>query len=318
MNNLDKQIRNSRLLLQNQYAHLDGDGGYEALPAQHRAADIHDQRREMGNPWAFLNEHGGFTGLPNQHGQDDNLTAVININTIRSRRSRPGRYTKQEIATLARKLQAELWKHRHVIWRGTKDISPEVAIDPVVALRALGYNVSLCETLGQHSQDGERFEVAGFIDSSKHEVSLSRTPAPQVRNFTAAHELGHAILHNGMGLHRDRPIDGSSEHGKRDAVESEADAFAAFFLMPEKRVNAAFADKFLKAPFSLTEESAFALMSQDIDSLRVRCRTHHDLARTLAAAAYYNGAHFTPLAQQFDVSVGAMAIRLEELNLIAI
>jgi hypothetical protein len=40
------------------------------------------------------------------------------------------------------------------------------------------------------------------------------------------------------------------------------------------------------------------------------------LTRILSGAMYYNGMHFSSLAEQFSVSIEAMAIRLEELKLV--
>jgi Zn-dependent peptidase ImmA (M78 family) len=99
-------------------------------------------------------------------------------------------------------------------------------------------------------------------------------------------------------------------------AEREADTFAALFLLPEKRVIAAFKSKFLECPLHLNEQTAFALMSQDVESVRMKCRTLRDLTRVLSSAVYYNGLHFLSLADQFGVSIEAMAIRLEELKLV--
>jgi Zn-dependent peptidase ImmA (M78 family) len=85
--------------------------------------------------------------------------------------------------------------------------------------------------------------VAGIIDKDKKEVFISRRYPVAVRNFTAAHELGHAIMHQQSGLHRDKPIDGSAG-GQRDPIEKEADYFAACFLMPEKLVCSVFKQRF--------------------------------------------------------------------------
>ena len=85
--------------------------------------------------------------------------------------------------------------------------------------------------------------------------------------------------------------------------------------MPEKQVRLAFRDMFLTDCFELSEDTAFALNAGSLDSLRDRCRTLRDLSRILAGATQYNGVHFNPLARQFGISVEAMAIRLEELDL---
>jgi Zn-dependent peptidase ImmA (M78 family) len=116
-------------------------------------------------------------------------------------------------------------------------------------------------------------------------------------------------------LHRDRALDGTGGPS-REPRETEADLFASFFLLPEKPVREAFKQKFLTELFVLNEGTAFALGSKDLESLQSRCRTLRDLARVLANAERYNGAHFHSLASQFRVSAEAMAIRIEELGLV--
>ena len=63
-------------------------------------------------------------------------------------------------------------------------------------------------------------------------VAVSNKFSKEVQNFTAAHELGHAILHEQAILHRDIPVDSIGKRVVRDRVEIEADTFATYFLMP--------------------------------------------------------------------------------------
>lgn len=308
-------IRRARRLAENPYAYVDGDGQYDALlPSD--AGDIHHLRRQLQNPWAYLDGSGAFTAAAEKPNGTDARVPLISINKLGGRRKRAGRYTKTEITALVRKLQMELWNRRKEILRDVNSGHPEDVLDPIVALKAIGFHVSVFEMLGQYSEDGDQFEIAGIIDGPNHKAYLSRNFSPQIRRFTAAHELGHAILHGGAGLHRDRAVDGTTTAGSRSVTESEADTFAAIFLLPAKRVVVAFKGKFLDCPFHLDEQTAFALMSQDIDSVRLKCRTLRDLTRVLSSAMYYNGRHFSSLAEQFSVSVEAMAIRLEELGLV--
>jgi hypothetical protein len=60
------------------------------------------------------------------------------------------------------------------------------------------------------------------------------------------------------------------------------------------------------------------LNSGNLRQLQARCRSERDLAKVLASAQHYNGSHFKSLSERFGVSVGAMAIRIEELSLITI
>jgi Zn-dependent peptidase ImmA (M78 family) len=273
-------IHRSRKLLQNQYAYLDGDGGYDAV----------------------------FPGTP--------TPVIIPPNDLLNGRNKGKRFSKKDIEEIARKLQVEMWLHRQEIWLGRGDIEPLDVLDPGLALKAIGYSVDVCESLGQYRGQGESFEVAGILDNDTSRVQISRRFSPEIRNFTIAHELGHAILHEESGLHRDRALDGTSARLPRPPNEFEADNFAAYFLLPEKQVRIAFAQKFLTQSFVLDEATAFALSAEALSSLKSQCRTIRDLTRILASAEHYNGVRFDSIAKQFGVSNAAMAIRLEELGLV--
>jgi Zn-dependent peptidase ImmA (M78 family) len=160
-------------------------------------------------------------------------------------------------------------------------------------------------------------EVAGILDRAGKRVKISREFPVNIRNFTAAHELGHvALAHDGSGLHRDRPQDGSGKDATRPIQEIEADKFATYFLMPRKLVEKEFRRRFGTECFSLTEATMFALSGNDSMALEKNCKTIRGLSRTLARAERYNSVRFDSLASQFRVSNEAMAIRIEELNLV--
>ena len=174
----------------------------------------------------------------------------------------------------------------------------------------------LDEDLGHYRTNGGEVEVAGFIDRTSKAVHVSNRFPANVRTFTAAHELAHAVLHqSGSSIHRDRPLDGAAI--SRDRVEFEADKFATYFLMPAKLLKSRFVAIFGTDCFALNEETAFALQGQSLFETRQKCRTKRDLARVLANADAFNGRFFVSLADQFHVSAAAMAIRLEELGLVA-
>ena len=160
-------------------------------------------------------------------------------------------------------------------------------------------------------------DCAGFIDKSKKYVGVSSQFPLPVRNFTTAHELGHALLHDIDSRHRDRALDGGSVPDTRDRIEVEADKFAAFFLMPEKLVRSEFRKRFLTEQFHISDETAFALISDSQDALRRKCSNDKQrLARLLAGTGNYDGKNFESMSEYFKVSISAMSIRLEELNLI--
>src|SRR5690606_12973704 len=128
------------------------------------------------------------------------------------------------------------------------------------------------------------------------------------QRFTAAHELGHCLLHAGITLHRDRPLDGSRRSSSRDIREQEADWFSAFFLMPRKPIQQLFHKMFRTDEFVLNDNTAFALRPGQTTQLRAECQDLRSLSRILASAEQYDGVHFNSLASIFGVSVEAMAI----------
>ena len=310
--NLNEKIRRSRKLLQDPYAYLDGEGGYDALDVA-APANVHEARRLLENQYAYLDENGGYTEWRGSASETGSARLIDPV-ALLDGRAKDRDFSKKEIEAIARRLHVELWNRRKEIWPARKDVSPSEILDPSTALISIGYSVDVAESLGQYS--GELFEVAGIIDNSNLNVQISRRFSSEIRRFTIAHELGHATLHSSSGLHRDRALDGASGSGPRPSREAEADLFASYFLLPEKPLREAFERAFLTQRFALTEERAFALTSKTLDYVQRRCRTTRDLARMLASAEYYNGVYFDSWARRFGVSIEAMAIRLEELGLI--
>lgn len=306
---LDVKIRTSRKALGNPYAYLNGEGGYDAVLSQD-SLDIHEIRRLSGNQYAYLNANGGY----DEYLRLD-IVSEIRPENLLSGKKKGDRFSKHEIEQIVRKLQLEMWKDRAKIWH--RNITPNDVLDPLVALRVVGYRVDISESLGQYSHGNDVFEVAGTVDDAEKRVQISKRFSPEVCNFTTAHELGHAILHQATGLHRDRAQDGGSGGAPRDGTEAEADNFAAFFLMPKKLVKAAFKDLFLTNHFIISEDTAFALGIESATALEKKWRTLRELTQSLASAEQYNGRFFTSLARQFGVSTAAMAIRLEELSLVS-
>ena len=278
-------------------------------------------RQLLENPYAYLGEGGKFDAFPvAAHAQTQAMRTLPQDLIKKYTTQEPAvpakqKYSVIEIEQRARSLQAELWRDRDRIWPIATPTNPINVLDPFTALRLLGYDCELEETLGQFQFDGKRAEVAGTRDKHAREVRISRQMQNTVRNFTAAHELGQALLHETRtALHRDRPLDGPAL--SRKGIEFEADKFASFFLMPAKQVQAAFERFFLTDQFILDEATAFALRLGNCETLKGKYKTLRQLSRLLAGAEHYNGVHFMSLANQFLVSEEAMAIRLEELGLV--
>lgn len=310
--NLNEKIVEDRLLKQNPYAHLDEYGTYSALPHISQdielAKKIHESRLLLQNPYAYLNESGSYSALPSKL----SLTTLMDAIPINIINPNPkDHYSDTEIEKVARNIQTHMWRERNHLLDEGEAINPIKILDPEMAFMTIGYEFDFEETLGQFIQEGEQFEVAGIIDRDLRKVSISRQFPTFIRSFTSAHELGHALLHRGSGLHRDRPING--EPLPRKLIEMEADKFATYFLMPKKLVKNIFKQIFLSDEFILSEETAFAL-NNGLD--RLQKMSLRELSRLLASTERFNGTHFISIANQFNVSVEAMAIRLEELQLI--
>jgi Zn-dependent peptidase ImmA (M78 family) len=278
---IDRKIRQSRTKLENPYSHLNGEGGFDAL--------VGENAREI---------------------------AAIRVAQVFKGRVDGRVLSRKELESTARNLHRLIWERRLAIF-GTDEVDPREILNPELALKALGYGATLHDSLGQHAGGRDSFEVAGIVDKENREVRISRRFGSASRNFTTAHELGHVLLHESSGLHRDRAPDGSAI-GQRDPQEAEADIFATFFLLPEKQIRPAFKKRFLVDCFEPTDATAFALISGSLTLLQSKCRTKRELARMLASAQRYNGRHFASLADAFDVSIEMMAIRLEELGLIGV
>ena len=313
---LSEKISDSRRLLKNPYAYLDGLGGYSALPHHDQLTipssnDITTSRRLLQDPYAYLDESGSFSALSNSTGME-----IDTISDFVPKITNNHRYSHIEIEQQARDLHKRMWQNRKQIWHNAIPPNPIDMLDPLIALQYIGYNYDLDETLGQFHSGGKLVEVAGIIDKTARKVRISRQFQHNIRSFTAAHELGHALLHETSGLHRDRPLDGTAI--SRDAIEFEADKFATYFLMPNRLVKSTFKKFFLTDNFSLNEETTFALGFGDFAKQKNKCKTLRQLSRILASAESYNGLQFTSLANQFRVSTEAMAIRLEELELLSL
>ena len=225
---------------------------------------------------------------------------------------------KIDLEQCARDLQNLIWDNRHLIWKKNKPESRFEILKPESVIKqVLGYDCFFSEKYGVPTGDGGVIEVAGVIDQPNKLVAISTIYSKEVQNFTAAHELGHAILHNQPILHRDNnPLDRAGKRKDGDYTEYEADKFATFFLMPKKLVQEAFFSIYQSSHFQITDDSAFKFNGKTARELRNECKDKRGLARKLANSESYAGKYFQSLSKTFGVSITAMAIRLEELGLV--
>jgi Zn-dependent peptidase ImmA (M78 family) len=222
-------------------------------------------------------------------------------------------YSRIEVEDRVREIHQLIWRNRKEIWFDDEP-TPLEMLDPNIAARLIGFNCEDVSSLGQGYANGVAYEVAGIIDNKLKKIQVSQQYPLEVRNFTLAHELAHAVLHRDTGLHRDRPTDGAKL--SFNEVEREADIFATAFLMPSKLVVSKFKTLFLTEAFALNQNTAYALGFYDYSKFLKSFKDVRQLSRILASAEYFNGRHFPSLAKQFKVSIETMAIRLEELSLV--
>jgi hypothetical protein len=88
-------------------------------------------------------------------------------------------------------------------------------------------------------------------------------------------------------------------------------------LMPAKLVREEFRRRFHTTQFCITEDALFSFSTKDEQALRRYRNDRTAIARILASAERFGSVRFISLADLFQVSTQAMAIRLAELELAA-
>ncbi len=222
-----------------------------------------------------------------------------------------------DVEDCVREFQNLIWSNKHLLWKKNVPKTYLEILQPEhIFKNALGYDYISSARYGVAVSENESIEVAGIIDQPNKIVAVSNKFSAQVQNFTAAHELGHAIIHEQPILHRDIPVDSIGKRGTRDKVELEADAFATYFLMPTKLIKMEFESRYSNNIFQINEDTAFKFGGRSTIDLRKECKNIRSLSRKLASTELYDSKNFISLAKLFNVSTEAMAIRLEELNLV--
>ena len=219
----------------------------------------------------------------------------------------------------ARQLLLMLWENKELVWPD-RQVLPLDIPDPAKACAYLGIEYLELPTLNNQPFmfKGRKMKTAGLIDRQANRIVISAEYQPSIMRFTAAHELGHWLLHPDEIMHRDRPIsDGAASGYSRSHTERQADYFASCFLMPTKLVTEAFHARFLTTDqFVFDDATSFHLNQNDPDLLLRSEEGSLERELALASCKSYNNRYFSSLADTFKVSNTAMAIRLKELNLV--
>lgn len=223
------------------------------------------------------------------------------------------KFENKEIEKLARDVQNTLWQYRKLLWQDKNPENPLEVLKPEKVIKKLNYSFEKKQTLGVNKSNEE---IAGIINKKNCSIKISSKYNKEVVNFTTAHELGHALLHDKMTMHRDIPIDGSEENQQNSIIERQANKFAVYFLMPSKTVSQYFFNCFGCKVFEVNNDSLFKLGIKSHKEFTQRFSSKRELSRYLAGCEVYNFQPFISLSKTFKVSVEAMAIRLEELELV--
>jgi len=222
---------------------------------------------------------------------------------------------KRQIENEAIRLRWEIWNRRADFWPGRIPHPLEV-LDPQIAGRVLGVELQYFPQLS-FGIPQQKFETAGLLDRTKGKIAIAQCYGPEVALFTAAHELGHVLLHKDkVVLHRDMPI-GGLEQVPADPIEREANYFAGTFLLPTEFLTKVFKARFGAAPFVFDHAAAHFLRPDAIAALLHPYPGSRARSVALASARSYAGRAFgNSLAQLFKVSIATMAIRLRDLELL--
>jgi len=222
-----------------------------------------------------------------------------------------------QIEEAAVKLQRLIWKNKDLIWKINPTNDPIEILKPDTVLKKVfGYQCYKAKALNTSKESFEPDDIAGVIDQKKKVVFVSNQYPLETQKFTIAHELGHVIFHEQEVLHRDRPLDGSMNGTPRDPKEYQADKFASYFLMPAKQIHEVFQEIFQQPRFTLNEDNAFNLAQARPTALKKQLKDLRGLSRKLASTNMFGPTNFKSMNAIFGVSVEAMAIRLEELELV--
>lgn len=220
------------------------------------------------------------------------------------------------IEAVARGLLADIYREEQQSRPGV--LHPMQMLEPALVARHLDLTLEYVESLGRWKRGDADFEIAGPLDQRRGLIHVSTVFPHEVARFTAAHEIGHVQLgHPGRIIHRDRPVFNLHPGSTRPVEEQEAGYFAACLLAPRRLVVSEYQKRFpVGPPLPLSDAVAFNLCGESAHKMMSAGPESYLFAATVASARMFNGRPFRSLAETFNISTSAMAIRLRELELI--
>jgi Zn-dependent peptidase ImmA (M78 family) len=225
---------------------------------------------------------------------------------------------RQFIRAKARELISKLWlleKKRRGPSPRFRDLLPLQPKQITTELLSLDY--SELDEIGDLSVGNLRVALAGVMNRGQSLIAVSTRLTLEIRRFTAAHEIGHFVLHPEIiSLREDPRTDAALRAPLRSLKEKEADIFAAELLMPEGIVNQAFArlwgddiedgDVDDDRAYYLTQGKYYAREFSELSRL--------ERAKLIASEIPMTTADALPMAEIFGVSSTAMGIQLLDLG----
>lgn len=278
---------------------------------------IRAARKQLGNQYAYLDSEGHYSALLHDGTPISDFKASLSkiVDALKATRS------DAELEHHVNELLNWSWLNRFTIWPTNPPSSPMQVIDARTLIEVLDYRVIDMAGVEQMVERGTTVEVAGIIDNSSRSVWISSQLPETTRRLSIAHELAHVMLdsHVQLTMHRDKPL--NAINNSRPPRERRADKFAAFYSMPRKLVQQQVFTKFGCAKVELNDLTWHYLTDRDIAYFEnsAKFKTPREaFASTIAQITCFGGSQFYSLAEEFGVSIQAMAIRLIELELVVV
>lgn len=133
-------------------------------------------------------------------------------------------------------------------------------VDPMQICRELGIKVSFRKFL-----DEEAKNVSGFFYAKENSICINIDEPTTRQFFTAAHELGHKILHEDYIKSKDYKILYRNSSHINDPYEQEANSFAANLLIPKFML-----DEYFSLGAKSNELAKIFCVSEEFLSNRIR------------------------------------------------
>lgn len=198
--------------------------------------------------------------------------------------------------------------------------------DLVAICKFLGLKVEYVEELGGvhlHNPWAARgIEVSGRLERLKRTIVISLAFPLEYQRYTLAHEIAHWIFHPGLVHHREEAnLDGRTSEHQSKPEEREAQIFAAALLMPDENVTREFNARF-GGPIDSTvaaDDLAYFLSVGSRTKIQASALRHMPTAKKaelFARCTSFEGRYFVSIAENFEVSIEAMAYSLEKLGLV--